>query len=126
MVHILKLTLVVIFIRINCSSLKFDFSIAFSLGVEFLKQINQLVLGQLLYYLKKNNNNNKNNKKIEIQWNLLITATQGTNQKWSLCTGDRYIEFPLCNYQALERSVFLHPKFTFSSRVVLKMSPIYK
>ena len=25
-----------------------------------------------------------------IQWNLLITDTQGTGQKWPLCTGDRY------------------------------------
>ena len=28
----------------------------------------------------------------EIQWNLYITATQGTGQNWPLYTGDRYIQ----------------------------------
>ena len=28
----------------------------------------------------------------DIQWNLYITATQGTRQNWPLYTGDRYIQ----------------------------------
>ena len=29
---------------------------------------------------------------LNIQWNLYITATQGTGQNWPLCTGGRYIQ----------------------------------
>ena len=30
--------------------------------------------------------------RLYVQWNLYITATQGTGQNWPLYTGDRYIQ----------------------------------
>ena len=45
--------------------------------------------------------------RLYIQWNLYITATQGTGQNWPLYTGDRYIQVIVLTLSRIKHSYYM-------------------